>query len=279
MICLDGLALSASIFQALKAEVKVFKERKNFAPGLAVVLVGNNPASKIYVRHKIKRCEELGFYSVLKELPETIKESELQKEILSLNQDSKIHAILVQLPLPIALQQQKVLSCIDPKKDVDGLTLENLALLCSHQAQVVPCTARGIITLLKHYKISIEGKRALVVGRSLIVGLPTAHQLLQHQATVTIAHSKTKSLKEHSRQADILVACAGKHHLLNKEDFKKDAVVIDVGIHRLGNQIQGDVNPKGLENHLKAFSPVPGGVGPMTIASLMQNTLDLAGLA
>ena len=195
MICLDGRLLSQSLFQDLKSQVEDFKKEYAQAPGLAVVLVGENPASKIYVKQKIKKCKEVGFYSVLKELPDSISEKDLKKEIVALNQDSKIHGFLVQLPLPSSLFEQKVFSWIDPKKDADGLTQENLALLWSQKARVVPCTARGIMELLKHYKISIEGKLALVIGRSMIVGLPTAHQLLSHQATVTIAHSKNAKFK------------------------------------------------------------------------------------
>ncbi len=280
MIYLDGKLLSHSLIENLKSRVLNFQKKYSTVPGLAVVLVGDDSASRVYVRQKLKQCSNVGFHSVLKEFPSDVRAHDLKKQIKEFNEDPKFHGILVQLPLPSSLKEEEVLSWLDPKKDVDGLTLENKALLWSNRPRVIPCTPLGIIRLLKHYKISIEGQKALVVGRSQIVGLPMAQQLLFHQATVTICHSKTKNLKQECSQADIVIACAGKKALLNKDYFKKDAVVVDVGIHRVVKNsktyLVGDVQPDGLENHLKALSPVPGGVGPMTIAMLLENTLHLS---
>lgn len=272
MKLLDGKLLSQKIFQEIAGELKGL----SFVPGLSVILVGDDPASAIYVRNKIKACEKLGFYSLLKKQPANVSQADLKKLIQNLNTNEKIHGILVQLPLPSSLNKEDVLSYIEPQKDVDSLTLENKALLWSNQPRVIPCTPQGIMTLLKHYEVPIKGKKALVVGRSQIVGLPMFQQLLSHQATVTVAHSQTKNLSELSRQADIVVVCAGKKGLLAKEDFKKGAVVVDVGIHRSEKGLSGDVKTEGLENHLSAFSPVPGGVGPMTIAMLLKNCFHLA---
>lgn len=283
MLCLDGKSLRSSLNQKLKEDVLKFQKEYSFVPGLAVVLVGDNPASQIYVNQKIKYCASAGFHSVLKKFPSSITKEKLKKEIEDLNQDSKIHGFLVQLPLPKNFCSQEVLSWVSPTKDADGLTLENIALLWVQKPRVVPCTALGIVEMLKHYNISLKGKNALVIGRSQIVGLPTANQLLAHQATVTIAHSQTQNLKQVSLQADIIIACAGQHALLDKSYFKKGAVVVDVGIHRLVKNskvcLEGDVQTDGLEGHLQALSPVPGGVGPMTIAMLLQNTFHLAKLS
>ena len=282
MVYLDGKSLSLSLIENLKSRVLDFQKKYSTAPGLAVILVGDDPASQVYVRHKLKQCSNIGFHSVLKRFPENVKASDLKKQIESLNEDSKFNGVLIQLPLPSSLKEEEVLSWLDPTKDVDGLTLENKALLWSNRQRVVPCTPLGVMRLLKHYKIPIEGQKVVVVGRSQIVGLPMVQQLLSHQATVTICHSRTKNLREECRVADIVVACAGKKTLLNKDFFKKGAVVVDVGIHRemrdSKTYLVGDVQTDGLEDYLKALSPVPGGVGPMTIAMLLENTLHLAEL-
>ncbi|MDE0092485.1 MAG: bifunctional 5,10-methylenetetrahydrofolate dehydrogenase/5,10-methenyltetrahydrofolate cyclohydrolase [Oligoflexia bacterium] len=278
MKILDGKILSEKIFKELFNEVQLLRKDHNITPGLAVCLIGDKPASAIYVKNKIKACEKVGFYSVLKKFSKDISKESLKKEILMLNADKTIHGILVQLPLPKGLCEREVLSWVDPQKDVDALTLENKALLWQGEPRVVPCTPKGIISLLKYYEISIKGKAVAVVGRSQIVGLPLFQQFLSHQATVTVCHSHTKNLPEICRSADIVVACAGVKGLLSKKDFKKGSVVVDVGIHRVGKKLYGDVNTKGLECHLSALSPVPGGVGPMTIASLLENCLQLAKL-
>ena len=275
MKLLDGKLLSQKIFQQMTIEVQGFKKKLFLTPGLAAVLIGDHPASEVYVQHKLRACRQVGFHSILKQLPKSISKSDLKEQIKELNTDKKIHGVLVQLPLPSTLKEEVVLSWIDPEKDVDGLTLENKALLWAGAPRVVPCTPQGVIALLKHYEIPIQGKQAVVVGRSQIVGLPLFQQLLSHQATVTVCHSQTKNLSKFCREADIVIACAGKKGLLGKEDFKKGAAVVDVGIHREGKKLFGDVRPEGLENHLSALTPVPGGVGPMTIAMLLKNCLHL----
>ena len=279
MKLLDGKTLSQKIFQTISTEVRDFKKKHSFVPGLAVLLIGDNPASEVYVKNKMKACHTVGFHLVLKKLPASISKSELKTHIDKLNNEDQIHGILIQLPLPSHLDEKTILSWLNPKKDVDGLTLENKGLLWSGSPRVIPCTPQGIITLLKHYNIPIKGQKAVVVGRSQIVGLPMFQQLLSHQATVTIAHSQTKNLSQICQQADLLVVCTGKKALLGKEDFKKGAVVVDVGIHRIDNKLYGDVKIEGLKDHLLALSPVPGGVGPMTIAMLMKNNLQLAKLS
>ena len=283
MIYLDGKSLSQSLLDDLKSRVQAFKKKHSFVPGLAVFLVGEDLASEIYVKQKIKQCSFVGFHSLLKKFPKDIKAADLKKEIEKLNQDARFHGILIQLPLPSPLKESLVLSWLDPRKDVDGLTLENKALLWSGQKRVVPCTPLGIIKLLKHYQIPLEGQKVVVIGRSQIVGLPMVQQLLSHQATVTICHSKTQNLKQECLLADIVISCAGKKSLLNKDFFKKGAVVVDVGIHREIKDgktfLKGDVNAEGLKGHLKALSPVPKGVGPMTIVMLLENTFQLAELS
>ena len=276
MKLLDGKSLSKKIFKKVAIEVQEFKKKHSFAPGLAVVLIGDNPASEIYVRNKIKACQQVGFHSVLKHLPASTSKIELKKQIDELNANKNIHGILVQLPLPYHLSEKEILSWINPTKDADGLTLENKALLWSGTPRVVPCTPQGVIALLKHYEIPIKGKQAVVLGRSQIVGLPMFQQLISRQATVTLCHSHTNDLSKICRQADIVVVCTGQKGLVGKEDFKKGAVVVDVGIHRVDNKLFGDVRAEGLEDHLSAFTPVPGGVGPMTIAMLIKNSLLLA---
>ena len=276
MKLLDGKSLSKKIFQKVAIEVQEFKKQHSFVPGLAVILIGDNPASEIYVRNKIKACKQVGFHSILKQLPTSVSKMELKKQIDELNEDKNIHGILIQLPLPSSLSEKEILSWVKPTKDVDGLTLENKALLWSGSPRVVPCTPQGVIALLKHYEIPIEGRQAVVLGRSQIVGLPMFQQLISHQATVTLCHSYTRNLSQICKQADIVVVCAGKKELLGKEDFKKGAVVVDVGIHKVDNKLCGDVRSEGLEDHLFALSPVPGGVGPMTIAMLIKNNLKLA---
>ena len=272
MQILDGKLLSEKIFQRLSEKLKT----GDFVPGLAICLVGEDPASQVYVKHKIKACDRVGFYSVLKKYPANITLSQIKTEIKALNQDPKIHGILVQLPLPSTFSEKEILSFVNPKKDVDALTLENKALLWAGSPRLIPCTPKGIMSLLKAYQISIKGQKAVVVGRSQIVGLPMFQQLLSHQATVTVCHSQTQNLSLICQSADIVVVCAGQKYLLSKKDFKKGAVVVDVGIHKTKQGLCGDVHPEGLKEHLSALTPVPGGVGPMTIASLLENGFQLA---
>lgn len=281
---LDGKLVA----QAIKSEIKIksenFSKRVGRSPGLGVVLVGNDPASQVYVRNKVKACGEVGFYSEEVKISNEASEAELKAAIESLNNNPKIDGFLVQLPLPAHLNSEKALAWIDPEKDADGLTAENVGLFWLGRPRAVPCTPAGVMEILKYYEIEVAGKNAVVVGRSQIVGRPMAQLLLQADATVTIAHSRTKDLSAVTSQADIVVVAAGKPEFLGKDAFKKDAVVIDVGIHRKPSvtgekpKLCGDVKYEELEGVVKAATPVPGGVGPMTIAMLLANTLRLAEL-
>ena len=278
MLILQGSKVSTLIKEQLHKQVKAFKRKHKRVPGLAVILVGNNEASSVYVRHKVKACKEVGFYSLQFNFKTTVKSTTLKKTIDKLNKNKKIDGILVQLPLPSSLSRSEILSWINPKKDPDGLTLQNQALLWQGHPCVVPCTAKGVMTLLKYYKLPVNSKRVVVIGRSLIVGLPLFNQLVNEDATVTLCHSKTKNLRQYTKQSDMVFVCAGKKGLLQKNDFKKGAVVVDIGIHRDNNKLTGDVKVAGLNNWIKALSPVPNGIGPMTIVSLLQNTFELAKL-
>lgn len=259
----------------IKAEVE--KLPVSIRPGLAAVLVGENPASKIYVRNKRKACEEAGIYSEEHALPETTSEAELLALIDRLNRDPKIHGILIQLPLPKQIRERRVLDAVIPEKDVDGFHYINVGKLVANEPGFVPCTPLGIIELLQTSNVEMAGAHAVVLGRSNIVGKPAALLLLHRHVTVTICHSKTKNLAEVCRQADILVAAIGKPEFVKKEMVKEGAVVIDVGINRLSDgRIVGDVDFEAVQEKAGAITPVPGGVGPMTIAMLLSNTLQSA---
>ncbi|NKE70368.1 bifunctional methylenetetrahydrofolate dehydrogenase/methenyltetrahydrofolate cyclohydrolase FolD [Candidatus Manganitrophus noduliformans] len=272
---IDGKAIAQEVRARVKTEVE--KLGPSDRPGLAAVLVGENPASKIYVRNKRKACEEVGIYSEEHHLPEETTEAEVLSLVERLNQDPKIHGILVQLPLPKQINERKVLDTVIPEKDVDGFHYINVGKLVANEKGFVPCTPLGIIELLLASKVEIAGAHAVVVGRSNIVGKPAALLLLHHHATVTICHSKTKNLPEVCRQADILIAAIGKPQFVKKEMVKEGAVVIDVGINRLPDgRIVGDVDFDPVQERAGAITPVPGGVGPMTIAMLLLNTLQSA---
>jgi len=259
--------------------IQVLSEKLGRKPCLSVILVGQNPASQVYVKNKIKSCEQVGITSLKHELPENVSQKELESLIEKLNQDSLVDGILVQLPLPGHLNEKRLNSIIDPRKDADCFTYMALGHLFSGEPVVLPCTPQGIISILEHYQISVDGKNVVVVGRSNIVGKPMAQLLLMKNATVTICHSKTKNISEFTRNADIVVVAAGQKGLLGKADFKKDSVIIDVGIHRDENgKISGDVRFQELDGWAKAATPVPGGVGPMTIMTLLENTVKLAEL-
>ncbi len=280
MQILDGKEVSKKCKKQIFKQVQALKAESGRAPCLAVVLVGDDPASQVYVRNKIKSCEEAGILSKEVRLPSDVTQAQLEEHIKKLNNDDSVHAYLVQLPLPETLDKTRVLDLIDPLKDADGLTTSNLGLLFASRPRVVPCTPKGVMKILEHYNIELAGKRAVVIGRSQIVGLPMAHLLLGANATVTVCHSKTAQLSEVTRLADIVIAAAGKPEFLTTEYFKKNAVVIDVGIHRKAlegdkSKLCGDVNFDDVKDHLLALTPVPGGVGPMTIAMLLQNTLEL----
>lgn len=272
-IILDGKMLRDKIFESLKAKLDKMQQK----PTLAVILVGENPASQIYVRNKKKTAEKLGINSLSIEYPSDISEEELLNKIKELNSDEKVTAILVQLPLPAHINKNRIIDSILPQKDVDGLTPYNLGKLFSgEEPYVYPCTPKGILLLLDEYNIKLEGKNIVVVGRSNLVGKPVAQMLLKRNATVTMCHSHTKNLSEITKTADIIVSAVGKK-VIGEKMLKSDCVVIDVGIFRDENgKISGDVDFENVSKTAAYISPVPGGVGPMTIASLMLNTVELA---
>lgn len=275
---LDGRKLAKKIKTEIKQKVQSWKQ----PPGLAVVLVGDNPASKIYVNHKEKACREVGFYSQKVVLPADTTQEELKEKLTELNNDARIHGILVQLPLPDHLDEQLVMEQIDPEKDVDVFHPYNvgqlylLKKLPSLENLLAPCTPKGIMSLLAEAKISLTGKRAVILGRSNLVGKPLTQLLTASDATVTLCHSKTPDLETITSQADILVAAIGRANFVTAEMIKPGAVVIDVGINRTEGGLTGDVDFAAVEAKASYITPVPGGVGPMTIATLLQNTLLLA---
>ncbi len=273
---IDGKQLAQKRREEIKRTVEQLKA-KGIVPGLAVVLVREDAASQIYVRNKEKACEEVGFYSEVYRLPESTSQEELLQLIKRLNHDEKIHGLLVQLPVPAHIDEKAVIHAIDARKDVDGFLPENLGSLLIGEPAFEPCTPKGCIDLIKQTGIEITGKKAVVVGRSNIVGKPVAMMLLRENATVTICHSKTKNLKEELLTADIVVAAVGKSNFITGDMIKDGAVVIDVGMNRLENgKLTGDVDQASLEGRDCWLTPVPGGVGPMTITMLMQNTLESA---
>ena len=267
---LDGKALAQKITNEIKKEVSSLEKK----PKLAVVLVGNNPASEIYVRNKQKKAIELGFESVVLPLPEDISEENLLEHIYILNEDTSINAILVQLPLPKHLNQKRILEAIEPIKDVDGFTSYNFGRLAlGYKPYAIPCTPQGIIRILDEYELDIEGKNVIVIGRSNIVGKPISLLLQSRNATVTMAHSKTKNLNDLILESDIVVSAVGIPNLV--KNVKNDAIVIDVGINRTDKGLCGDIDFDKTSKTASYITPVPGGVGPMTIAMLMENTLEL----
>ncbi|MDI3538817.1 MAG: methylenetetrahydrofolate dehydrogenase / methenyltetrahydrofolate cyclohydrolase [Bacillota bacterium] len=272
---LDGKKVAEEIKTSLKEEVTRLKAR-GLTPGLAVVLVGEDPASKVYVKQKEKACEEVGFASQVYRLPEDTSEESLLQLINELNDDRAVHGILVQLPLPGHLDANQVIQAINPAKDVDGFHPFNVGRLAAGLAAPVPCTPRGIIHLLEAYNIPIAGRHAVVVGRSNIVGKPLAQLLLARDATVTVCHSKTGNLTSFTRTADILVAAVGRPRLITRDMVKLGAVVVDVGINRLPEGMVGDVDFEAVREVADYITPVPGGVGPLTIAMLLRNTLEAA---
>ena len=272
---LDGKQLSQELKDEMRQEVDALAQKYGRRPCLMVVIVGNNPASQSYVRGKIKATEYVGFDGSLVSLPEDVTEDALIAEIERLNQNELVDGILVQLPLPKHISEDRVIASISPEKDVDGFHATNVARLWLNQPCIVPCTPRGVIVMLDRAGIEITGKNAVVVGRSNIVGKPVAKLLLDRNATVTIAHSRTKNLKEVCRQADILVAAVGRPQMLTADYIKPGAAVIDVGINRLEDgRLVGDVDFEGAKEIAGAITPVPGGVGPMTITMLMRNTIE-----
>ncbi len=274
-ILMDGKALAADLMTELKARVEALQAR-GVTPGLAVILVGDDPASQVYVRNKGKACEELGILSETIRLPAETTQEELEALIDSLNRDDRMDGILVQLPLPKHLDEAKALRKIIPEKDVDGFHIENAGKLFTGQEGVVACTPKGILHMLKASGVPLSGKDAVVIGRSNIVGKPVAMLLLNENCTVTLCHSRTKDLPAHTRQADILVAAVGKPKFVTGDMVKPGAAVVDVGINRVDGKVVGDVDFESVEPVAGYLSPVPGGVGKMTICMLMENTIEAA---
>lgn len=275
---IDGKAISQAVRAEITEETKAFIAETGVTPGLAVVIVGNDPASQVYVRNKRKACTEVGFYSEAYELPEETTQEELEALVDQLNADPKIHGILVQLPLPRHLDEQRILLRIRPEKDVDAFHPYNVGRIMIGDYSYLPCTPAGVMELLRRSGVDVSGKECVVVGRSNIVGKPMAMLLLQANGTVTICHSRTKNLSETTRRADILVAAIGKPEFFTADMVKEGAVVIDVGMNRRpsDNKLCGDVDYASVEPVASYITPVPGGVGPMTITMLMQNTLRAA---
>ncbi|MFA7319182.1 MAG: bifunctional methylenetetrahydrofolate dehydrogenase/methenyltetrahydrofolate cyclohydrolase FolD [Parcubacteria group bacterium] len=273
---LDGKKIAEEMRVELRLEISEMK-KEGVVPGLAVILAGKSAASQIYVRNKERACESLGIFSEVHRLDEDVKEAEILALIAKLNADEKIHGILVQLPLPAHLDPQKIISAISPKKDVDCFHPENVGRMFLGEPIFLPCTPAGIMEMLKRYEIEISGKNVVIVGRSNIVGKPLAVMMLKENATVTIAHSKTKNLAVVAKQADILVAAVGRAGLITADMIKQGAVVVDVGINRgEDGKLAGDVDFEKVSEVAGAITPVPGGVGPMTIAMLMKNTVAAA---
>ena len=274
---IDGKAISAQIRLEIGEECRAFTLKNGYAPGLAVIIVGENPASQVYVRNKKKACEEVGFYSEVHELPEATTQAELNALVDALNENEKIHGILVQLPLPRHLDETEVLLRIRPEKDVDAFHPYNVGKIMIGDPDFLPCTPAGVMALLERSSIDVAGKNCVVIGRSNIVGKPMAMLLLHANGTVTVCHSKTKNLAEVSREADILVVAIGRADFVGADMVKPGAVVIDVGMNRRADgKLTGDVDFAAVEPIAGAITPVPGGVGPMTITMLLQNTLTAA---
>lgn len=274
---IDGKLVSQELRKNLKTEVESFKNETGVTPGLAVILVGNDPASAVYVRNKHRGCEEAGMNSFQIILPEETTEEQLLSEIEKLNSNPKIHGILVQLPLPKHISEEKVIAKISPDKDVDAFNNYNVGKIVTGKYDFLPCTPAGIMELLKYYNVDISGKECVVIGRSNIVGKPMALLLLAANGTVTVCHSKTQNIKEVTKRADILVVAIGKANYITADMVKENAVVIDVGINRCDDgKLYGDVKFDEVAPKASMITPVPGGVGPMTITMLLKNTLTAA---
>lgn len=277
---IDGKAVSQEIRKEVKELTAKLKGERGITPGLAFILVGNNPASEVYVRNKAKACDNLGFYSVTEKMPENVSQQKVIDKVEEFNSDERVHGILVQMPLPKHMNEHEVIAAIDPLKDVDALHPFNIGLYSETKSWkeimdkklLLPCTPYGMMILLERYGIEVSGKRAVVVGRSNLGGKPTAILLLSKNATVTMAHSRTQNLKEVCREADILVAVIGKANLIKKDFIRPGATVLDVGINRTESGLVGDVDFEAAKEVAGWITPVPGGVGAMTISMLMKNT-------
>ena len=285
LLILSGKDVSSSVYKGLSERIHALKE-KGITPGLAVVLVGEDPASQVYVRSKTRTFKKLDLFTQTYRLPNDTSQDELLDLIAELNNDNSYHGILVQLPLPKDIESDKVINAIDPKKDVDGFHPENAGLLAIGRPRFIPCTPKGIMRILEQYKIDLNGKHVVVVGRSNIVGRPisilTSMKMDGAYATTTICHSGTPNIQYHTKTADVIIVALGVPSFLNHEMIKKDAVVIDVGINRIdadnqkGYKLVGDADWQSIEKKASAATPVPGGVGPMTIAMLVENTVEAA---
>jgi methylenetetrahydrofolate dehydrogenase (NADP+)/methenyltetrahydrofolate cyclohydrolase len=273
---IDGKAVAAAVRERVKVDVAAYEQEAGRVPALATVLVGDDPASEVYVGMKRRSCEEVGMRSIHHEPESSIREEELLELVRELNDDDEVDGILVQLPLPAQIDEDAVVAAIDPLKDVDGLTPINAGMLAHGAPGLVPCTPAGVMELLAHEGVALEGAEAVVVGRSKLVGVPVARLLLAANATVTVCHSRTRDLDATCRRADILIAAVGVPRLLGADAVKPGAVVIDVGVNRLEEGLVGDVDYEAAAEVAAAITPVPGGVGPMTIAMLMANTLKAA---
>jgi methylenetetrahydrofolate dehydrogenase (NADP+)/methenyltetrahydrofolate cyclohydrolase len=271
---LEGKKVAESIYSKILLEISLLP----FVPKITFVRIGDDPASASYVKSKGKKAGDLGLQSENLHLPAAVSEDELLAKIHALNRNKDVQGILVQLPLPKNLNKYRVMREIDPLKDVDGLNPENMGRLFQGDPRFIPCTPAGILEIFSHYSIPLEGTKAVVVGRSDIVGKPVAQLLLMHNATVTICHSKTRNLKEETRQADLLIVAMGKPKFIGADMVKEGATVVDVGIHRVGEKMVGDVDFDSVSPKVKYITPVPGGVGPMTIAMLMKNLVSAAAL-
>ena len=271
---IDGKKEAANLREEIKNEILEIKKKINKNPNLTVILIGDFTPSQIYVRNKEKNSTEVGITSNVIKYPKEVKEKEVLDKINELNNDKNISGILVQLPLPEQISKEKIINAIDPKKDVDGFNPINVGNLASGYKSIVPCTPLGSLLLIKKVEKNLSGKHAVIIGRSNLNGKPMAQLLLKENCTVTVVHSKTNNLQEECLKADILVAAVGVPNLVKKDWVKSSAIVIDVGINKVGDKIVGDVNFEEIKDNIKAITPVPGGVGPMTIACLLKNTLE-----
>tara|TARA_A100001011_G_scaffold219949_1_gene227919 strand:+ start:1302 stop:2144 length:843 start_codon:yes stop_codon:yes gene_type:complete len=271
---IDGKKEAAVLREEIKKEILLIKSKTNKIPGLTVILIGEFAPSQIYVRNKEKNSKEVGINSNVIKYSKDVTEEEVLKKIKELNNDDDVSGILVQLPLPAQINKEKIINAIDPLKDVDGFNPINVGNLASGYKAIVPCTPLGCLLLLKNIEKNLSGKHAVIIGRSNLNGKPMAQLLLKENCSVTISHSKTKNLKEKCSKADILIAAVGVANLVKKDWVKDGSIIIDVGINKLGDKIVGDVSFDEVKNKVKAITPVPGGVGPMTIACLLKNTLE-----